>query len=177
MGLPTGAVLNCADNSGAKSLYVIEAYGTGSHLNRLPDAGVGDMVVASVKKGKPELRKKSEWYFDSECPSHGVLEGRMSMAKRWMPTVPGLQMRRNRLRSGDTNACFQPCPRLLSVKGRRGVGETACSFTSRCVHFIHLRRFYCIENLTLGQRWRYREPQGRDEGLCHHWPCRKRMRE
>ena len=59
MGLPTGAVLNCADNSGAKSLFVIEAYGTGSHLNRLPDAGVGDMVVASVKKGKPELRKKS----------------------------------------------------------------------------------------------------------------------
>ena len=58
MGLPTGAVLNCADNSGAKSLFVIEAYGTGSHLNRLPDAGVGDMVVASVKKGKPELRKK-----------------------------------------------------------------------------------------------------------------------
>ena len=60
MGLPTGAVLNCADNSGAKSLFVIEAYGTGSHLNRLPDAGVGDMVVASVKKGKPESRKKSE---------------------------------------------------------------------------------------------------------------------
>ena len=59
MGLPTGAVLNCADNSGAKSLYLIEAYGTGARLNRLPDAGVGDMVVASVKKGKPELRKKS----------------------------------------------------------------------------------------------------------------------
>lgn len=60
LGLPTGAVLNCADNSGAKSLFLIEAFGTGSHLNRLPDAGVGDMVVASVKKGKPELRKKSE---------------------------------------------------------------------------------------------------------------------
>ncbi|EED80038.1 60S ribosomal protein L17/L23 [Postia placenta Mad-698-R] len=59
LGLPTGAVLNCADNSGAKSLFVIEAFGTGSHLNRLPDAGVGDMVVASVKKGKPELRKKT----------------------------------------------------------------------------------------------------------------------
>ncbi|TCD65256.1 hypothetical protein EIP91_002920 [Steccherinum ochraceum] len=59
MGLPTGAVLNCADNSGAKSLYLIEAYGTGARLNRLPDAGVGDMVVASVKKGKPELRKKT----------------------------------------------------------------------------------------------------------------------
>ncbi|KAH8096763.1 Lecithin:cholesterol acyltransferase-domain-containing protein [Cristinia sonorae] len=59
MGLPTGAVLNCADNSGAKSLFLIEAYGTGARLNRLPDAGVGDMVVASVKKGKPELRKKT----------------------------------------------------------------------------------------------------------------------
>jgi large subunit ribosomal protein L23e len=63
LGLPVGAVLNCADNSGAKSLYIIEPYGFGAHLNRLPDAGVGDMVVASVKKGKPELRKKSELRF------------------------------------------------------------------------------------------------------------------
>lgn len=59
LGLPVGAVLNCADNSGAKSLYIIEPYGFGARLNRLPDAAVGDMVVASVKKGKPELRKKS----------------------------------------------------------------------------------------------------------------------
>jgi len=59
LGLPVGAVLNCADNSGAKSLFVIEPFRFGSHLNRLPDAGVGDMVVASVKKGKPELRKKT----------------------------------------------------------------------------------------------------------------------
>ncbi|KAF8523413.1 60S ribosomal protein L17/L23 [Gautieria morchelliformis] len=59
LGLPTGAVLNCADNSGAKSLFIIEPYGFGARLNRLPDAGVGDMVVASVKKGKPELRKKT----------------------------------------------------------------------------------------------------------------------
>ena len=62
LGLPTGAVLNCADNSGAKSLFIIEPYGFGARLNRLPDAGVGDMVVASVKKGKPELRKKSTSY-------------------------------------------------------------------------------------------------------------------
>lgn len=60
LGLPVGAVINCADNSGAKSLYLIEPYGFGARLNRLPDAGVGDMVVASVKKGKPELRKKSK---------------------------------------------------------------------------------------------------------------------
>lgn len=30
----------------------------GARLNRLPAAGVGDMVLATVKKGKPELRKK-----------------------------------------------------------------------------------------------------------------------
>jgi len=59
LGLPVGAVINCADNSGAKSLFIIEPFGFGARLNRLPDAGVGDMVVASVKKGKPELRKKS----------------------------------------------------------------------------------------------------------------------
>ncbi|CAE6536780.1 unnamed protein product, partial [Rhizoctonia solani] len=61
LGLPVGAVLNCADNSGAKTLFIVEPYGFGARLNRLPDAGVGDMVVASVKKGKPELRKKSAY--------------------------------------------------------------------------------------------------------------------
>lgn len=32
--------------------------GCGARLNRLPKAGPGDMILASVKKGKPELRKK-----------------------------------------------------------------------------------------------------------------------
>lgn len=68
LGLPVGAVLNCADNSGAKSLFVIEPFGFGARLNRLPDAGVGDMVVASVKKGKPELRKKSAHLLDNLYP-------------------------------------------------------------------------------------------------------------
>merc|ERR1712226_271812 len=53
-----GAVMNCADNTGAKNLYVIAVYGVKGRLNRLPAAGVGDMFVATVKKGKPELRKK-----------------------------------------------------------------------------------------------------------------------
>lgn len=50
--------MNCCDNSGARNLYVIAVTGTGARLNRLPAAGVGDMVMATVKKGKPELRKK-----------------------------------------------------------------------------------------------------------------------
>merc|ERR1711920_317272 len=58
LGLPVGAVMNCCDNSGAKNLYIISVKGFGSRLNRLPAACNGDMVMATVKKGKPELRKK-----------------------------------------------------------------------------------------------------------------------
>jgi len=50
--------MNCADNTGAKNLYVISVKGVHGRLNRLPSASVGDMVMATVKKGKPELRKK-----------------------------------------------------------------------------------------------------------------------
>ena len=38
LGLPTGAIMNCADNTGAKNLYVISVTGTGARLNRLPAA-------------------------------------------------------------------------------------------------------------------------------------------
>ncbi len=38
LGLPTGAVINCADNTGAKNLYVISVTRTGARLNRLPAA-------------------------------------------------------------------------------------------------------------------------------------------
>lgn len=58
LGLPVGAVLNCADNSGAKNLYIMSVCGIKGRLNRLPAAGVGDMIICTVKKGKPELRKK-----------------------------------------------------------------------------------------------------------------------
>lgn len=44
--------------AGAKNLYIISVKGIKGRLNRLPAAGVGDMVMATVKKGKPELRKK-----------------------------------------------------------------------------------------------------------------------
>jgi large subunit ribosomal protein L23e len=53
-----GACINCADNTGGKNLYIISVYGIKGRLNRLPAASPGDMVMASVKKGKPELRKK-----------------------------------------------------------------------------------------------------------------------
>eukprot|EP00916_Digyalum_oweni_P014094 GHVL01023088.1.p1 GENE.GHVL01023088.1~~GHVL01023088.1.p1 ORF type:complete len:140 (+),score=27.08 GHVL01023088.1:56-475(+) len=58
LGLNVGATMNCADNSGAKNLYMIAVKGCGARLNRLPAATIGDMILATVKKGKPELRKK-----------------------------------------------------------------------------------------------------------------------
>lgn len=45
-------------DGGRADLYVISVVGFGARLNRLPAAAAGDMVMASVKKGKPELRKK-----------------------------------------------------------------------------------------------------------------------
>jgi len=56
--------MNCADNTGAKSLYIISVKGIKGRLNRLPAAGVGDLVLGTVKKGKPELRKKGmqKWF-------------------------------------------------------------------------------------------------------------------
>ena len=58
LALKNAALINCADNTGAKNIYMIAAYGVKGHLNRLPGASLGDMILCSVKKGKPELRKK-----------------------------------------------------------------------------------------------------------------------
>ena len=56
--LPTLCVMNCADNTGAKNLYIISVTMIGARLNRLPAGSVGELFLASVKRGKPELRKK-----------------------------------------------------------------------------------------------------------------------
>ena len=56
--LPVSALINCADNSGAKNLYIFAAKKIQAALNRLPAASVGDMVLCTVKKGKPDLKKK-----------------------------------------------------------------------------------------------------------------------
>ena len=58
LGLPVAACVNCADNTGAKNLYILSVAGIKGRLNRLPAATCGDLVMATCKKGKPELRKK-----------------------------------------------------------------------------------------------------------------------
>jgi len=57
-GLPAGSVVKCTDNTGAKKLRVIQVIGYKGRLRRVPAAAVGDMVVVSVRKGTPDMRKK-----------------------------------------------------------------------------------------------------------------------
>lgn len=57
-GIPTGGRMVCADNSGAKEIELIAVRGYKGVLNRYPSAGIGDLIIASVKKGKPEMRKQ-----------------------------------------------------------------------------------------------------------------------
>ncbi len=54
--LPVGARLNCADNTGAKELEIIAVKGYKGVRRRLPRAGVADLVVATVKKGRVDMR-------------------------------------------------------------------------------------------------------------------------
>ena len=54
--LPLGAQLVCADNSGAKVLELIAVKGYHGRLRRLPRAGVADVIMCSVKKGKEKVR-------------------------------------------------------------------------------------------------------------------------
>ena len=67
LGLAVGSVMNCADNTGAKNLYIISVKGIKGRLNKIPGATVGNMVMATCKKGKPELRKKGPPRTDTDA--------------------------------------------------------------------------------------------------------------
>jgi large subunit ribosomal protein L14 len=51
------AFVTTCDNSGAKMLKITGVKGHKTVKGRMPAAGVGDLVFASVKKGKLEMRK------------------------------------------------------------------------------------------------------------------------
>lgn len=57
-GLQVGSYVRVADNSGAKEAMIIGVIGYHGRLRRIPPATVGDMVVVTVKKGTPEMRKQ-----------------------------------------------------------------------------------------------------------------------
>ena len=56
--LPIGARLQCIDNTGAREVEIISVKGYKGVRRRLDIAGVGDMVVISVKKGTTDMRRE-----------------------------------------------------------------------------------------------------------------------
>lgn len=53
------ALLECSDNTGAKTLRVTNVKRYKGRRKRQIKAGVGDVIVCSVKKGAPELKKET----------------------------------------------------------------------------------------------------------------------
>lgn len=56
--LPVGAYVPTCDNSGAKIVKIFSVFRSKTVRGKKPSAGVGDLVMASVKSGKPEMRKQ-----------------------------------------------------------------------------------------------------------------------
>jgi large subunit ribosomal protein L14 len=58
-GLVPMSIITCADNSGAHTLMLIGVIGrSAGKKGRMPKAGVGDIIIASVKSGTPQMIKK-----------------------------------------------------------------------------------------------------------------------
>jgi large subunit ribosomal protein L14 len=58
-GLIPSSIITCADNSGAHTLNVIGVVGrSAGKKGRVPAAGIGDIVIASVRTGTPQWVKK-----------------------------------------------------------------------------------------------------------------------
>jgi len=56
--LPFGAQLDAVDNSGAKLIRLFNVYKIKSVKGRMTAGGVGDLIMANVLKGKPDMKKK-----------------------------------------------------------------------------------------------------------------------
>jgi len=56
--LPIGTTMDTCDNSGAKRIKVFNIKNLKTVKGRKPAARIGDLVQASVIKGKPDMRKQ-----------------------------------------------------------------------------------------------------------------------
>jgi large subunit ribosomal protein L14 len=57
-GIPTGARLDCIDNTGAKIVEVVSVLKYHGVKRRYPTAALGEVMIVTVKKGSPETRKQ-----------------------------------------------------------------------------------------------------------------------
>lgn len=56
--LPVGSWVETCDNSGAKVLKITAVKKLKTVKGRKSAAGIGDLIMASVKKGRPDMRKQ-----------------------------------------------------------------------------------------------------------------------
>lgn len=56
--LPVECEVETCDNSGAKVIKIFSVFGHKTVRGRVQAAGVGDLCMAVVKKGKPDMRKQ-----------------------------------------------------------------------------------------------------------------------
>lgn len=59
-GLQVGSHVFCDDNSGVKYAQIIGVIGWKARRGRVPEVGVGDIVIIACKKGAPQMKKKVE---------------------------------------------------------------------------------------------------------------------
>lgn len=57
-GLNVGSLVETCDNSGAKVIKIFSVKGLKTRKGQNPAAAVGDIVIASVVKGRPDIRKQ-----------------------------------------------------------------------------------------------------------------------
>jgi large subunit ribosomal protein L14 len=57
-GLMAGSMLRCADNTGARTLRLVQVMGYKGRLRRYPSGGISDRITLSVRRGTPDMRKK-----------------------------------------------------------------------------------------------------------------------
>ena len=58
-GLPFGSRISVCDNSGAKIIRLFGVKGHKTKKGRYPAAGIGDLIYASIIKGKPGMKKET----------------------------------------------------------------------------------------------------------------------
>ncbi|HJO01909.1 MAG: 50S ribosomal protein L14 [Candidatus Woesearchaeota archaeon] len=56
--IPVGSQIETCDNSGAKIIKIFTVVGRKTTKGKVPAAGIADLVTASVRRGRPDMRKQ-----------------------------------------------------------------------------------------------------------------------
>jgi len=56
--IPVGSLVETCDNSGAKIVRIFTVVGSKTSKGRVPAAGIADLVMVSVRRGRPDMRKQ-----------------------------------------------------------------------------------------------------------------------